>query len=375
MLSVFSADFTNQFGGDFASFYVAGEIVLDGDIERLYEPAIQQARQAEYHSEPGEYLYFAYPPFVAVVYASIAWLPYPVAFAVHSLAALAALAVAVLLIVKAVTIRADPRRATVIGVALALLVYPIATSVLGGQNTTFTLTLVLLAFAIIPSISSLHAGVAAGALFYKPQFGLLVVVVLVVGRKWRAAGWAGVSSVGLYLLVVPWLGWLWPGDWFANIAIFGTQNQEVNGSLMVNGIGWWRAVAPDVWWIAIGTVVVVTIPTMALAHRRGLLPSSAGSMSAWLVLAAPSVLFYDAGIALVVFAMFVLLTDRGRWLILATIGVSWMQLFSHGLGWSPLFVVVLVLWAYQISCLFGLGGPVSQSVGTLASPGRYDTDL
>jgi hypothetical protein len=374
-VSAFSSGDANHLGGDFASFYVAGEIVLDGDIDRLYDPAIQQARQARYHSEPGEYLYFAYPPFVAMVYASIAWLPYPVAFAVHSLASLAVLAVAALMIVSVLTLQTNVRRATLVGTALALLSYPISTAVLGGQNTTFTLTLVLVAFAVIPSISSRFAGIAAGALFYKPQFGLLVVAALAVGRKWQSVVWAGVTTLSLYLVVVPWLGWLWPEDWLAEIALFGTQNQQVNGFLMVNALGWWSVIAPGVTWVALGTIAVVTIPTIVLAHRQRLLPSSVGPMSAWLVIAAASALFYDAGVALVLFGMFVVLTGRPRWLIPVVMGVSWTQLFARQLGWSPLFVVVVVLWAYQTACLFGIVDRVSHSVGTLASPGRHDTEL
>lgn len=375
VVSMFSADAGNRLGGDFSSFYVAGEIVLDGDIDRLYEPANQQARQAKYHSEPGEYLYFAYPPFVAMAYASIAWLPYPVAFAVHSIASLAVLAIAVLLMINVLTLRTNSRRATVVGTALALLAYPIAAAVLGGQNTTFTLTLVLVAFAVIRSISSPLAGIAAGALFYKPQFGVLVVAALAVGRKWQTVAWAGVTTMGLYLVVVPWLGWFWPDEWFTEVVSFSTQNQQVNGFLMVNALGWWSVVAPEVTWVAVGAIAVVTIPTIMLAYHLELLPSSIGPMSAWLVIGAASALFYDAGIALVVFGMFVLLTGRPRWLIPAAIGVSWTQLFARQLGWSPLFVVVIALWAYQALYLLRLRGSVSQSIGTLAQPGRCDTEL
>jgi len=374
-ISMFSSVRADLLGGDFASFYVAGEIVLDGDMDRLYEPAIQQSRQAQYHSEPGQYLYFAYPAFVALAYASIAWLPYPVAFAVHSLASLAVLAVAASMIVNVVSLRANSRRATVVGTALALLAFPIASAVLGGQNTTFTLVLVLVAFAVNPSISSLYAGIAAGALFYKPQFGLLVVMALVVGRKWKTLAWAGVATSALYVVVVPWMGWSWPEEWFLEVTSFGTQNQQVNGYLMVNALGWWSTVTSGANWVAFVAIGVVTVPTMVYAYRQRLSPSSIGPISAWIVLAAASALFYDAGIAMVVFGMFVLLNERPRWLIPAVIGVSWMQLFAHQLGWSPLFVVVVALWAYQTACLFGVVGPVSQSVGTLASPGRHDTDL
>jgi hypothetical protein len=284
-------------GGDFASFYVAGEIVLDGDIDLLYEPEIQRSRQAPYHSQPGEFLFFAYPPFVAVAYASIAWLPFPVAFAVQSLASLAFLALAVSMMARALSLRTGALEAVAAGTALSLLVFPIATAVLGGQNTTFTLLLVLAAFAVAPAITNPVAGLAAGVLFYKPQFGLLAAVALALGRKWGTLAWAAIAAGGLYLVAVPGLGWTWPEYWMRAVTAFGAENQRVNGVLMVNVIGWWQAVAPNTIW--------------ALAHT---------------------------------------------------------------LGWSPLFLIVIVVWAYQAGVMLRRSDPVSQSPGTLATPGAQNRE-
>jgi hypothetical protein len=369
VLSIFSPEAPNRLGGDFASFYVAGEIVLDGEIERLYEPAFQQDRQAAYYSEEGEFLFFAYPPFVAVAYATIAWLPYPLALSIQLVASLALLVVAVSMIAHSLTLRTNLRRATAVGTALSLLTFPIATAVLGGQNTTLTLMLVLAAFAVTPVLSSPVGGLAAGMLFYKPQFGVLVVLVLMVARKWRSVAWAGATVLGLYLVVVPWLGWLWPQDWMTAVASFGAENQRVNGALMVNAIGWWRAVMPGATWVVALSLAIMTAPTLLLVFRKGITSTSVGAISAWLILASVSALFYDSGLALVVFGMYVLLASRPYRLIPVVIVASWTQPLAVELGWSPLFIVVVVIWFYQIVFLFRSGVVVSQPVGTLASPG------
>ncbi len=369
-----SPDAADLMGGDFSSFYVAGEIVLDGDIDRLYEPGIQQIRQSGYHADPSEFLFFAYPPFVAMAYALIAWLPYPVAFAVQSLASLAFLVLAVSMMTRVLTLRSSATRAIVVGVALSLLVFPIATAVLGGQNTTFTLMLVLAAFSVAPIISSPIAGIAAGTLFYKPQFGLLVVLVLTVGRRWRSVAVAGFTVAVLYLIVVPWLGWSWPEHWLAAVSAFGAENQRVNGSLMVNAMGWWREIAPRTPWVGALAVVLVSVPTLLLAYRTRLEPASAGLISAWLILASASALFYDAGIALVVFGLFVLLKNRPLWLIPLVIVASWTQPITREFGWSSLFVIVCVIWVYQLGVLVWFTDTVSLPVGTLARPSGTDQD-
>lgn len=370
-----SPEVANRLGGDFASFYVAGEIVLDGDIDRLYEPALQQNRQAAYHSEQGEFLFFAYPPFVAVAYAAIAWLPYPVALSIQLVMSFVFLVLSIWMITKSLAPQTNVRHAVAIGTALSLLTFPIATAVLGGQNATLTLMLVLIAFSIGPVLSSPVAGLAAGAMFYKPQYGVLVVAILVIVRKWRSVALAGVTALGLYLVLVPWLGWLWPEHWLTAVSTFGSDNQRVNGALMVNLIGWWEAVLPGSTWVVALSLVLVTVPTLSLVFRQRITPSSVGFISAWMILAAVSALFYDSGVALVMFGVFVLLTDRSVWLIPAAIAASWTQLFERELGWSPLFILVVLIWVYQIVFLFRSGTSVSQPVGTLAAPQRHEPGL
>ena len=182
-----SEDEANKVGGDFPSFYASGEIVLDGHMDRLYDPALQREYQRPYHEEPGEFLFFAYPPVTALVYASIAWLPYPVALALHSVLALLALVAAMWLVIPLAAPRHPLFRNVLLSAAAAILTFPIITSIMGGQNTTFTLLLVAATWRFSRSGNSIAVGLAASALLYKPQFGVLILAMIAAAQMWCAA--------------------------------------------------------------------------------------------------------------------------------------------------------------------------------------------
>src|SRR4051812_30744108 len=57
-----------RLGGDYPAFHAAGEMVLAGDGDHLYDPHRQAAAQAPYYGDDddGGYLPFAYPPVVAL---------------------------------------------------------------------------------------------------------------------------------------------------------------------------------------------------------------------------------------------------------------------------------------------------------------------
>ena len=90
---------SGRLGGDFPAFYAAGSIVADGDWNELYSADRQvEAQSALFPEADGSYLYFAYPPHVAPLYRPLAALDYRLAYAVHTVAMVAALLVALSLI-------------------------------------------------------------------------------------------------------------------------------------------------------------------------------------------------------------------------------------------------------------------------------------
>ena len=74
-------------GGDFPMFYIAGQTVLAGQSEQLYNDGAQQRRLHELFPQlaPQYSLPFRYPPLVAWLMAPLAMLPYPVAYALFAI--------------------------------------------------------------------------------------------------------------------------------------------------------------------------------------------------------------------------------------------------------------------------------------------------
>ena len=70
-------------GADYSMFYVAGQIVADGEAARLYD---QSEHQRRLHTlfpgiDPEFCLPYRYPPFVALLAAPLSQLPYAASFA------------------------------------------------------------------------------------------------------------------------------------------------------------------------------------------------------------------------------------------------------------------------------------------------------
>ena len=177
------------------------------------DPGVQRAAQAPYHDDPDEFLYFAYPPFVAVIYAALAWMPYGVALSVHAFVALAALAVSLRLVLPRRPGGSSDLDVTIAATAVALIAYPIVTAVLGGQNTTFTMLLFAVVWRSIEAHRVASAGVASGLMLFKPQFGLVLLALLLVARRWTVLLVAGVMGAAIGIATAGIWGWDWVSVW------------------------------------------------------------------------------------------------------------------------------------------------------------------
>lgn len=373
-----NGDVATALGGDFPSFYAAGEIVLDGHIDHLYDAELQWEYQEPYRGEEGGFLYFAYPPYTAVAYAAFAWMPYGLALTVHAWLALAAVVAAMWVLTPRIDRALDRPAHVVIASAVALAVLPLTVAVLGGQNTAFTLLLVALVWSFDWSGRFVASGVAAGALLYKPQFGLLVIAALIVGRRFRASAAAGLVALALYATTAFAVGWRWPSSWLEQVATFSDQNTSANGHLLVNIGGWFSNLWAGESAATIGAVVmwlVVAATAVVLIHKIRLDWIVFGVATASMVLLSPSSLFYDAAIAIAAFALWAVSNRRPWWVVAGAVALSWSAPLAKQLGWNPLFVLVVVLFVAQAVPLLQLWRPpesVSQAPGTLAAPGGQE---
>lgn len=333
-----------RLGGDFPSFYAAGRIVLDGNGSQLYDPAFQQTAQSDLLVD-GQFLYFAYPPYTAVVYSSLAWMPFGLAFGIHTALALAALVGALVAIRPLVRGYLDGWGRLGIALVACLMSYPVLRSVMGGQNATFT----LLGFALVARFDDddrpFATGSVAACLLYKPQFGLLVLALLLVGRRWRAIMWSIPVAVFLFGIGAVVTGGFWITTWLEAVADFGAENLDVNGPLMISAWGWFQNVMGPggaATWIAMAVVLATAIPfAVATATRRWTsIPWYAAAPV--ILVAAPSALYYDATLTAVT-VITTLAWARGlHWLAISSIvAATWLQAPAMAIGWSPLFIPIL----------------------------------
>lgn len=339
-------DDTGGYGGDLPSFYAAGTIVLNGEGANLYDAAVQQAAQSQQFPE-GQFLYFAYPSYTAVLYAPLAALPYPAAFVIHTLLAIGALIGAVVAFRPLARGMLDGPTRLGIGVAVAALSYPLFRSILGGQNATFSLLLLALVARYDDADNAAGTGLAAAAMLYKPQFGLIVIAILIVRRRWQAVAWAGAGAIALFVIGVMASGGLWVSTWLVAVTAFSSENLEVNGHLMISVLGWIQnllGVNGASYLLATLVILVLSVPILIglIKGRWAELPWYA--VAPLLVLAAPSALYYDSALALLTVGVALAWFTELR--IVASIGfiaVSWTQVIAPSVGWSPLFVPVLII--------------------------------
>jgi len=189
-------------------FYVAGQMVVAGETDQLYDQAAHQSRlHALFPGIDSRFaLPYRYPPIVAAAMAPLARLPYAVALAVFMTLGLASAVAGLRLLFQATgrASRADLRLGY-----LVLLGWPVVLETwIGGQASLFALLIVCGGIVLMQREQYFWAGVVWALAAYKPNVLLLVVVGCVLfrprvlrglvpgaavmfGWAWWTVGWEG----------------------------------------------------------------------------------------------------------------------------------------------------------------------------------------
>ena len=336
-------------GGDYPEFYGAGRIVLDGDGERLYDAEVQARSQKDLFPEDDEpgHLDFAYPPAVAAGYAPFALLPYRPSYVVHTVLAMIALALAVRALRPAVpAIRRHPWPAY----ALALTAYPMFRAVGAGQNTPLTLLLIAAWWRGRWEGRPFLAGLAAGALLFKPQFAVLFLLAVVLDRAPRALMGTATSAAALWLVSAAVTGAGWIGEFLDHAFALPSRERDVADTSGISITFVAREVFGDnAATTALAALLAVGVGVSALVvwNRRRqmsarLQMTGLGALAAAAVLIPPHVIFYDAGLLVLTGAGLAApdrRSDRSDWLLLYV--ASFSGLAAGALGANPLVFVAL----------------------------------
>jgi alpha-1,2-mannosyltransferase len=166
-------------GGDFPPFWAASSVALGGHPAAVYDNAkLDAAEKAVLGDKYPGYQPFPYPPMFLAIVLPLSILPYNGALILWTLVGTAAY----LTVIWKVALRRE--------VLWAALAFPGAlVTILDGQKELVTVALFgggLLLLERRPWV----AGALFGLLCYKPQFGILLPLVFVAVRQWRAAAGA-----------------------------------------------------------------------------------------------------------------------------------------------------------------------------------------
>ena len=182
-------------GTDFASFYAAGSLVIDGRAGDVYDMAAHYVREQQIFGAGTPHYGWLYPPVFLLVATPLALMPYLWALAVWQLGTFA-----LYLAVIAGVVARMPRRSKVMIGPLWLPVaagFPAVFINLGhGQNGFLSAGLFGAALLALPARPIL-SGLLFGLLAYKPQLALVMPFALLAGGQWRSVLSAGITIMAL----------------------------------------------------------------------------------------------------------------------------------------------------------------------------------
>jgi hypothetical protein len=217
-------------GTDFSNVYAAGTYVLDGHADAAFDPPQQFAREQAIFGPATQFYGWHYPPYFLFVAAALAWMPYGLALAVWLAATMGLYLWVMWAILKipsperggmarearqggvnlseSVTPTRQPPAvdlplsgggfANADWLLLALAFPAVLIDVGHGQNGFLTAALIGGALVMLDR-RPIAAGILFGLLVYKPQYGLLLPLVLAVSGRWKCFG-AAAATVALLTL-------------------------------------------------------------------------------------------------------------------------------------------------------------------------------
>ena len=187
-------------GTDFSNVYAAGTLVNEGKAATAFDPALEYAREREIFGNDTLFYGWHYPPFFLFAASALALLPYGLALTVWQAMTLGLYLLMIRGIVAPSPCLPGEGRGDVTAGSLWLLLalaFPAVLINVGhGQNGFLTAALLGGALIVLDR-RPLLAGILLGLLVYKPQYGLLLPVVLGVSGRWRCFAAAAATVVVL----------------------------------------------------------------------------------------------------------------------------------------------------------------------------------
>jgi glycosyl transferase family 87 len=330
-------------GTDFSNVYAAGSLTWQGRPADAYEPALQHAEEkAVFGGRDVPFFGWHYPPFFFVVAFLVAAVPYAWGLLIWQIASFAA---------YLATLRAIlPRRETLLIAAAFPAVF---VNVGHGHNGFLTAALLGGAMHWLDRRPWL-AGMLIGCLAYKPQFGVLIPIALLAGRRWSTMAGAVLTVAALVAISFASLG---IDVWHAFIGSMKFTQVVV---LEQGGTGWekiqsifsaarnWGANVPTAYALQSALALMLAASLAWLWHSDAAFELKAAALAIASLLATPYVLDYDLvvlAVAIAFFARHGLTHGFGDYEI-SVLAAAWiMPLLTRGIAGAtgvPLGLIVLL---------------------------------
>ena len=275
-------------GTDFSNVWTAGALVLQGRPDAAYDLPTHHAMQQATFGAATPFYGWHYPPMFLMLAGLLALLPYLPALLVWQLGTFPLYLAAVRAIVGPVP-----------GWLLPAAAFPaVIVNITHGHNGF--LTAALFGFGLVRlDRRPVVAGLLLGAICYKPQFGLLLPLVLAATGRWTAFGAAAACVAALSLAAYGLFG---AGTWFA----FMDSLQFTRTVVLEQGDTGWEKIqsvfsAARLWgasiplaYLAQGlATAAVALALVALWRSRAAYELKAAALILGSVLATPYTLDYD----------------------------------------------------------------------------------
>ncbi|MEO8724344.1 MAG: glycosyltransferase family 87 protein [Sphingobium sp.] len=328
-------------GRDFINMWTGGKLIAARDFGKLYDPTAFMAYQESLYGPLDRHI-FSYPPVTFVLADLLARLPYPVAL-------LAWLGGTGALFFHA----ARPWWPKDGSWPILAIVTPSALlNIWEGQYGFLVGALFLYGWRWLDT-RPWAAGIAIGLLIIKPQFAVLIPLVLLLRREWRTILSAAVTIVAMILLSITLYGLSAWTTFFAlgagrqalidaGGAFFGKLSSSAATAVLAIGGGWPLAIAAQIVLAVIGLVMVFDAtgrkaPTRELALLVAtctflVLPYGLSydltvvTLAAWTVMTLPNITSTDRTLAMLGFVA----PQLG--IVFALLGIPVMPLMLVGLA-------------------------------------------
>jgi hypothetical protein len=197
-------------GTDFSDIYAGGAYALDGKAALAFDPELQHAREQAIFGPDTPFYGWCYPPFLMFIAAPLALLPYTSALVLWQASTMLLYLGMLFLVLRAVKLSPEHGDGALAWqpqwLLFAVASPAVFVNIYHGHNGFLTAALIGTALVCLDRRPIL-AGILIGLLSYKPQFGVMIPLVLMLSGRWRVFWAAALTVAGLSLLATLAFGW------------------------------------------------------------------------------------------------------------------------------------------------------------------------